>query len=232
MLASDTQGPAPAAFLQSHQEPLSLGATQETLEPPCPAECPGLSYRRFRDILAGPEQPADEEFLAALKDMNINPALEPYQLGQVRKVILACQQAFALPDRTYPYGQLGEPVDLRVNHPWPMLRNLKKSPYPLSARARLDVKAQVDKLQKAGLITRSRSPYAAPTFCTYRGSKPRPVHDYRAINEYLEAPGYPLPNMPKLVRSLKGAQYLSSIDIMDAFFCMKLREQEVYCLRH
>lgn len=213
-----------------HNEPVSRDEGQEPavaaerIHPPCRAAHEGLSYVRFVQMLNDPPARADKDFCAALDEVDINPALPEPAKADVRKILRACQGALALPEHDYPYGQIGDPVDLRVTHPWPMPKGLKKSRYPLSARARVDVKAQVDRQLKASLIRRSRSPYSAPTFCTYRGKKPRPVHDYREINEYVETPAYPLPNMPKLIRSLRGARYMSSIDIMDAFFCLKLTD--------
>lgn len=105
-----------------------------------------------------------------------------------------------------------------------MPKNLKKTPYPLSAKARQDLKTQVDTLLRLEPIDRSRPPYVSETFCTYKGSKPKPVHDYRVIKGYLAIPAYPIPNMSRLIRTLRGAKFFTSIDIKDACFCLKLTE--------
>lgn len=41
----------------------------------------------------------------------------------------------------------------------------------------------------------------------------------------MKVPAYPLPNMQTIICDLCQAKFLTSIDIMDAFFCMELDEE-------
>lgn len=51
------------------------------------------------------------------------------------------------------------------------------------------------------------------------------IHDWREINALVKVPAYPLPNMQAIIRDLRQAKYLSSVNIMDTFFCMELDEE-------
>ena len=41
----------------------------------------------------------------------------------------------------------------------------------------------------------------------------------------MKVPAHPIPNMQNIIRDLRQAKYLTSIDIMDAFMCMELDEE-------
>lgn len=41
----------------------------------------------------------------------------------------------------------------------------------------------------------------------------------------MKTPAYPLPNMQAIIRDLRQPKFLTSVDIMDAFFCMELDEE-------
>ena len=211
-----------------HSPPVAANKNDEYFIPPIepfPAITKGVSYSDFLKILQEPEQTANELFLDTLKDANINPNLAPEQVGQIRKLILAHQNVWALPGVQYKFAQLGEHVHLDANIPTPMPKGLKKAPYPLSNKARIDVRKTVQDMLARDLIRPSKSPYAAPTFVVYRGSKIRVIHDWREMNQYLRVPAHPIPNMQALIRALTHTKYFTSIDIMDAFFLMHLDEK-------
>ena len=129
-----------------------------------------------------------------------------------------------MPNKTYSFAQLGDPLKLEANIPVPMPKALRNGLYPLSNRVKEDVRKQIKELTSRDVIRPSRSPYASPTFVVYRNDKARMVHDYREMNLYLTVLAYPLPNMQNIVRSLQASKYLSSIDIMDAIYNIVLDE--------
>jgi hypothetical protein len=222
----------PSVIASDIAEPPTLAPTREAYddsrllqEEPFPSGREDITYDDFLHVVQGVEKRASPEFCAAMQQANINPELSNTQHDQLRKLILANQEVFALPGRSdYTFATLGEAVHLDATIPSPMPRGLKKAPYPLSNKARADIRTHVQDMISRKLVRPSRSPYAAPTFVVYRGDKIRFVHDWREMNRYLKIPAHPIPNMQALIRTLKATKYFSSFDIMDAFFMMALDE--------
>ena len=187
---------------------------------------PSIAFSDFVKILQVPVQPS-AEFEQALLAAHINPALSAVEQEQLRRVLLACEDAFALKDKDFPMGQLGDVLKLDITVPSPLPRILRKAPYPLSNKARQDIRETCEELLRRGLIRPSNSPVAAPALMVYKGDKKRMVQDYRAINEYIKAPANPLPHLFSSLQTVQKAKFFTSIDIKDAFYYMVLHPDSV-----
>lgn len=194
-------------------------------DPPLSSVREDVRYSDFLKVLNEPRRTTSREFEEELGNANISPALSDQQRGDLFKVICSAYEVFAIPGQDYPFVRLGDPVHLDVNVPNPMPKSLKKAPYPLSNKTKKDIREAVQGYLRKGQIRPSNSPYAAPTFAVYRGDKVRVIHDWREVNALMKVPAYPLPNMQAIIRDLRQAKYLTSVDIMDAFFCMELDEE-------
>lgn len=212
-----------------HASEIATQATSEigALEQPPPFQSVrgDVRYSDFLRVLNEPRRHTSPEFEKELENANISETLSPKQKEDLIKVICSAFEVFAIPDQDYPFVPLGEPVHLEVNVPSPMPKGLKKAPYPLSNKTKKDIRDAVQSYLRKGQIRPSSSPYAAPTFAVYRGDKVRVIHDWREINALMKVPAHPLPNMQAIIRDLRQAKYLTSVDIMDAFFCMELDEE-------
>lgn len=232
------QDPSKDAYVQfaRHKQRWAVLHSSEPVGPMlaaniAPDHAPFPSVRddvRYEDYLKTLEQPlrkASTPFLEQFQDVHISPNLSEQQRFDLKKVIFSCQDVFAIPGQDYEFIPLGEPVHLDVTVPQPPPKGLKKAPYPVSNKAKKDIREAVASALSKGQIRPSNSPYAAPTFVVYRDTKVRVIHDWREINALMKVPAHPIPNMQNIIRDLRQAKYLTSIDIMDAFMCMELDEE-------
>ena len=79
-------------------------------------------------------------------------------------------------------------------------------------------KAEFQKMESAGLIRRSDSPWASPLHMV---SKPdgswRPCGDYRRLNNVTRPDRYPLPNLRDFTNNLKGCKVFSKLDLVKGY---------------
>ena len=76
------------------------------------------------------------------------------------------------------------------------------------------LKANLEDLEKRGLIQKSKAPAASPVFFVEKkdGTK-RFVQDYRSLNAITIKNAYPLPLIPDLIDKLRGARYFTKFDV-------------------
>ena len=96
---------------------------------------------------------------------------------------------------------------------------------PLYARPRrLDqvklalAKTEFQKMETAGIIRRSDSPWASPLHMVPKpdGSW-RPCGDYRRLNNVTRPDRYPLPNIKDFTNNLKGCTFFSKLDLVKGY---------------
>ena len=96
---------------------------------------------------------------------------------------------------------------------------------PLYARPRrLDqvklaaAKEEFQKMEDAGIIRRSDSPWASPLHMVPKpdGSW-RPCGDYRRLNNVTRPDRYPLPNLRDFTNNLKGCKFFSKLDLVKGY---------------
>ena len=164
-----------------------------------------------------PEEVASD---ALLTSVDISKELTREQQDRLRKVVLRNAQAFALD------GRLGT-VDARCTIP---LRDRAKEvslpPFPSSPAKREVIDKQMNSWIELGVIEPSMSPWGAPAFITYRNGKPRMVVDYRKLNDMTVPDEFPLPRQEDIMRSLTGAQWLSTMDALSGFTQIIIEEED------
>jgi hypothetical protein len=75
-------------------------------------------------------------------------------------------------------------------------------------------KTEFKSLESAGIISRSKSPWASPLHMVPKEDRSwRPCGDYRRLNLVTTPDKYPLPNMQDLSNGLHGCTVFSKIDL-------------------
>ena len=103
---------------------------------------------------------------------------------------------------------------------------IKKRPYPTPLAQRKAVEETIDEMSKAGLITRSRSPWGFPIVLVKKkdGSQ-RFCVDYRDLNKITRRNAHPLPLIEHILATLKNAKYFSKLDLKSGFHQVELEEE-------
>ena len=92
----------------------------------------------------------------------------------------------------------------------------------------------VREMHKAGVIERSTSDwFHAPLIQKKSDGKYRFCIDFRDLNLRSKTDAYPLPNMDSILDKLRRAEYISKVDLKNAYFQIPLDEEskKIYRLR-
>ena len=85
---------------------------------------------------------------------------------------------------------------------------------------------EVDKMLWERVILPSNSPWSLPIVITRRkDGKPKFCFDFRRLNKVSKKDAYPLPQVNATLDKLRGARYLSSIDLKNGYWHVPLTER-------
>ena len=98
-----------------------------------------------------------------------------------------------------------------------------KKPYPVPYALRDQVKEEVDKMLKAGIIEPSNSPYAAPVVLVRKkDSSIRFCIDYRDLNKITIFDPRPMPRMDEILNKISKAKYITKLDMAKGYWQVPL----------
>ena len=101
----------------------------------------------------------------------------------------------------------------------PMHEPIKIPPRRLQGRAKRDVTSEIERLNDAGIVEPSDSPWSAPVVPIYKpDGSVRLCIDYRALNKITLKDAYPIPNLEDTLYNLHDVQYFSSLDLMRGYY--------------
>ena len=106
---------------------------------------------------------------------------------------------------------------------------------PVYAKARrLDpdklsvAKAEFDKMEAAGIVRRSDSPWASPLHMVPKpDGSVRPCGDYRRLNNVTRPDRYPVPNMQDFTAGLSGAKVFTKIDLIKGYYQVPVSKDDI-----
>lgn len=108
---------------------------------------------------------------------------------------------------------------------------IARKPYKCSYNDQLEIKKQVAALLKAGLISESSSPFAAPVTMAFRksdGAKNRMCIDFRGLNKLVVPETYPFPSIDDIMVKTQGCSWFSALDINSAFWSIPMSKKDRY----
>jgi hypothetical protein len=126
---------------------------------------------------------------------------------------------------------LGMPPDREVEFVIDLLPGtapISKCPYRMSVEELKELKKQLTKLQEAGYIHPSSSPWGAPLlFVQKKDGSQRMCVDYRFLNDVTVKNKYLLPRIEDLFDQMRGARVFSKIDLRSGYHQMKIRPSDI-----
>lgn len=108
----------------------------------------------------------------------------------------------------------------------PDTRPVKQRYYPVSPVKQRLLDEELNRMLKEGIVEPSKSPWSSPAILVPKdgGTKYRFCVDYRALNAVTRKDAYPLPYISSILDRLKGARFLSSLDIKSAYHQIAIKE--------
>ena len=104
---------------------------------------------------------------------------------------------------------------------------IKQKYYPLSPVKLQALNDEVDRMLELGVIAPSKSPWSNPVVMTpKKDGSLRFCLDARKLNDVTIKDSYPLPYISSILDNLKGARYLSSIDLSAAYWQLPLCDSD------
>lgn len=101
-----------------------------------------------------------------------------------------------------------------------------KRPYSLSPYMQKEVDIELDRMVRLGIIEKAESEWANPLVCVRKPTgKVRLCLDARGLNNVTIKDAYPLPVIGRILGQIRATNYLSSLDLSDAFWQVPLEEK-------
>uniref|UniRef100_V5GMA9 Transposon Ty3-I Gag-Pol polyprotein n=1 Tax=Anoplophora glabripennis TaxID=217634 RepID=V5GMA9_ANOGL len=105
-------------------------------------------------------------------------------------------------------------------------RTIKQRYYPVSPYKQKILDEEIKKMLEMDVIEASKSSWSSPVLLVPKGDNTyRFCVDYRALNRVTKKDAYPLPYVSAILDRLRGARYLSSMDIKSAYWQVSVKEE-------
>jgi hypothetical protein len=89
-------------------------------------------------------------------------------------------------------------------------------------------KAEFKRLESAGIVCRSKSPWASPLHMVPKKDESwQPCGDYRHLNLVTTPDKYPLPNIQDLSNGLQGCTIFSKIDLVKGYHQIPVPTEDI-----
>eukprot|EP00961_Rhodomonas_salina_P244500 3304738-Rhodomonas_salina.1 len=144
------------------------------------------------------------------------------------QALLTCYALDVFPDP--PKLKLGQrrPEDLRING-GPGSTPVWKKVYRLSPPQISELKQQLTKMIKAGIIQPSNSPYSAPVlFAPKKDWGLRLCIDYSVLNAQTVKDRFPIPHAEDLFDTLCGSKVFSKLDLFSGFWQIRVDPDSIH----
>ena len=118
-------------------------------------------------------------------------------------------------------------VYIPVNDPKAYFQ-MKYTPIPRNLHA--DVKKILDQFKKAGIIAECHDPRFITSLMVVlkRSGKPRIIFDGRLLNSITQTQPGTIPSLPELMSHLKGADWVTFLDLSNAYFAIPIAEKDQF----
>lgn len=102
---------------------------------------------------------------------------------------------------------------------------IKQRHYPISPVKQEALYKQLDRMLENAVIEESNSSWSSPMTLVQKTGKDRACLDARKVNERMVKDAYPLPHIEGILSRLQDTQYISAIDLKDAFWQIPLEKE-------
>lgn len=105
------------------------------------------------------------------------------------------------------------------------VKPIKQRHFPVSPAVEKEMYAEIDRMLSLGVIEEADSAWSSPIVMVTKPGKVRICLDCRKINSFTEKDAYPLPQISGILSRLPKAEYITSLDLKDAYWQVPLEQQ-------
>lgn len=153
-------------------------------------------------------------------DLNIDEHISPEQREQLLQLINENRSCFAM-----TLEELGCAKNAKMSIKLLSEKPIFYRPYRMAHTEREEVKKMIAKLQDAGIIRDSDSPYASPILLVKKpNGEKRLCIDFRKLNAITEKDRHPLPLIDDQIDQLRGYKYFTTLDLYSGYYQVEMEE--------
>ena len=178
----------------------------------CDSDCNAFVVRSLSDEYSDRDQQRRQKLRDVLSD------LPPQERERLLNFLATYHHMFGLEE-----GERGETdmvqmkIDTGDSYP------KQQAPRIMPFAVREEVTRQLSDMQKNGVISPSKSPWASPVVLVRkRDGTHRFCVDYRALNSVTKSDSFPLPRIDELLDQLGESKYFSTIDLASGFWQIRM----------
>lgn len=164
-----------------------------------------------------PEKRTSES--GSLEEIHINPDLTPAQKQELWSLLREYSDIFSItPGET---DVIEHQIVLTESNP------VRAKTYPVPYSLREEVKAELSKMVKLGVVEPSNSPYCSPLLILKKKDRMnRPVVDYRGLNRITLFDAEPMPNSDDIFAKISGSCLFSKMDFCKGYWQIPMAKED------
>ncbi|GFX47717.1 retrovirus-related Pol polyprotein from transposon 412 [Trichonephila clavipes] len=157
-------------------------------------------------------QPASDKFNLLELISNYEGSLDNNIKAKLVKLLISHRNAFTRSTIELTAANMKHyRIHLQYNYP------IKSPVYKIPFNLRIEFRRQIADLEKAEIISKSRSQYNTPALFIKQKEKWRLVLDFRKLNEITLTQDFAIPTLDDILHEVSGANYFSVLDMKSAF---------------
>ncbi|MBW0487066.1 hypothetical protein O181_026781 [Austropuccinia psidii MF-1] len=175
-----------------------------------------------------------EKLLNEFREGQFSTTLTSKQKLTLLKMLRKNRPEFVIGEE--PLGKIrGHDIELSLDVEIPYPPMLRRPPYPASLETRKEVEKHINELLDMDVIRtighKEIVEITTPVLITWHHGKYRLCGDFRALNNYTEAEGYPIPRITHALDKLEKAKYITKMDCMEGFHRNEVKPNSIKLLR-
>lgn len=173
----------------------------------------GIDFWKLFDIFPEKLRVAEIE-TRKHREINLHHDLSTYLQSQLQTVV-NCFPSFAQ-EGLGKTNLITHTIDVGNAKP------VKQRHFPVSLAVEKEMYAEIDRMLSLGVIEESDSAWSSPIVMVTKPGKVIICLDCRRINSFTEKAAYPLPKINGILSRLPKAEFISSLDLKDAYWQVPL----------
>ena len=155
-----------------------------------------------------------------LDDAKLDDKLSDSMKKEMRKALESTEDLYKMDPGLFKQS-LEHEIPVTSVHP------VRKKQYPLPFSSKETLRAEVDYMEKIGVIERSSSPYCSPiVLIKKKDSSTRVCMDFRDLNKITIFDAEPIPDVEELFIKLAGKRFFTKVDLCKGYWQIAVKPED------